>query len=272
MSTALDKNAIEAIVDLARRDNPVIEAPDFDVTGRYYRRDSDDGAWIEESADRLPVEGSFRDTESLANAISNDLQARPGAPSAAVYYGPNRITAVLDEGTTRWQHRMALARHPVFAALTQHLTTRSYRQRDLIRFLRATLNGHVPESVIEQFRMLKVATDGESNAVVAKGREAVDKRIQQQIRQQAGADIPDELAVTVPVYDLDELRDDVQHVTILVDTTTDDDGQVVFELTTVLNTIRDAERASLHLLISNLETRLEDVGHNADVPVYYGEA
>src|SRR5690606_25695567 len=98
----------------------------------------------------------------------------------------------------------------------------------------------------------------------AKGREAVDRKIQQQVRQTAGTDVPDQITVTIPVHDLDETRDELHPVTILVDTTTDDNGGIVLELTTVLNTLRAAERAALDSVVTNLRAALPD-----SVPVYH---
>jgi len=188
--------------------------------------------------------------------------------AAAVYYAPGIITAELsDEKDTRWRHTLRLPLHPAFQTLDDLTKTSAFTQKDLIRFLRATLNGHVADHVVEEFRALKLTTDGETNSVMAKGREAVDKRIQQKVTATAGTEIPDEITVTVPVYDLDECRAAVYPITLLVEATTEE-GSVVFEVTTVLNSLREAQRAALDELSDSLRRALQ----NDDVPVYYGRA
>lgn len=58
--------------------------------------------------------------------------------------------------------------------------------------------------------------------------------------------------------------DKPRRVLITVDTTTDDNGGIVLELTTVLNTLRAAERAALDNIVDNLKTALPK-----GVPIYH---
>lgn len=263
--------AINKIEQLVNRANPVIQAPDFAATGRFYARE-ESGKLTTHFAARVPASTElFSTLDLVARTLADVAPGNPDealADAAKVYYSADRITAELTAGEiTRWRHTLRLPLHPAFQALDDLTKTVAFTQKSLIRFLRATLNGHVADHVVEEFRALKLTTDGETNSVMAKGREAVDKRIQQKVTATAGTEIPDEITVTVPVYDLDECRAAVYPITLLVEATTEDGG-VVFEVTTVLNSLREAQRAALDELADALNLHLD--GH--DVPVYYGRA
>lgn len=263
--------AINKIEQLTNRAKPIIEAPDFNATGHYIVRE-ETGKVTHHYADRAPGNTELFSTLDLVARTLADIAAEDPdealATDAKVYYSADRITAeLLDDSDVRWRHTLRLPLHPAFQALEYLTKTDVFTQKTLIRFLRANLNGHVADHVVEEFRALKLTTDGETNSVMAKGREAVDKRIQQKVTATAGTEIPDEITVTVPVYDLDECRAAVYPITLLVEATTEDGG-VVFEVTTVLNSLREAQRAALDELADALNLHLD--GH--DVPVYYGRA
>ena len=101
--------------------------------------------------------------------------------------------------------------------------------------------------------------------MIAKGRESVDRSIQKEISAAGGRDIPDHIDVTVPVYDLQGSREDLQTVRLLVDVR-EDNGAFLFELTAVLNTLREAERWALEHVMARFEERL-----SVTVPVYFAE-
>lgn len=260
--------AIAKIESLTNRAKPVIEAPDFHATGRFFVRE-ESGKLSPHLAARVPASAQLFSTYDLVARTLADLQhSEAVASEAKVYYAPGVITAEMTNGSDmRWRHTLSLPLHPAFEALQYLTRTNTFTQKELIRFLRATLNGHVADHVVEKFRALKLSTDGETNSVMAKGREAVDKRIQQKVTAAAGAEVPDEVTVTVPVYDLDECRAAVYPITLLVEATTED-GSVVFEVTTVLNSLREAQRAALDELADSLRHALQ----TDDVPVYYGRA
>lgn len=257
--------AINRIQQLTRAAERIEHAPDFDDTGRYFIYHADE-SFTERFEERPPNSTRHYSTASLGRMVHDDLVVHGVAAEA--FWNDERLTVAMDQAkdhyTFGWNHELQLRKHPAFIAVAQLTSTRAYSQKQLIHFLRAQLNGHVDDAVVEQFRTLKLSTDGATESVVVKGREAVDKRIQQQVRQTAGTDVPDQITVTIPVHDLDETRDELHDVVILVDTTTDDAGGIVLELTTVLNTLRAAERAALDSVVTNLRTALPD-----NVPIYH---
>lgn len=249
----MDAAAIDRIVKLTEERRTIVQAPDFEVDGTYLVR-QEDGSYQAANARRQPLEGVVRSTASLADLITLDVDEA----ETTVFYDRDQIVAVHEGSAMRWRHTLPLPLHPAYARASALQRTETFNQRDLIRLLRAEMNGHVSDHVVEQFRTLKLRADTEGNSVLAKGREAVDRRIQQHVTAAAGQEIPDEITVTVPVYDLDETRAELHPVTILVEPRAGDDGAVTFELTAVLNTLRTAQRDALDALVEVLEAQLPD--------------
>jgi hypothetical protein len=259
-----DRDTLDRIIKLAQNETEAERAPDFQRSGTYFLRGAD-GHLETYEANVIPSDPSVRalDTETLALVITNEATGY----DVAVYYSPERVVAsVFDDDLNEYRkHEIRLNRHPAFTRLQQLAKTQAFDQKSLIRLLRAEFNGHVDERVIERFRTLKLKTDGEGSSVVAQGRAAVDKRIQQQISDERGEQIPTEIEVTVPVYDLDEVRNELHSVTVLVDVAPDEAGRPVFELTAVVNGLLAAERTALDRIVANLKSRLPE-----DIAVYYG--
>lgn len=249
--------AINKILQLNEAKNRLVLAPDYGSTGEYFTLDGDGDLTSRRAARPLP--GSVHhSTQSLVDALRADaahLEATPEEMSIRVYYSRTGVTATVEDDA-RWKHTLHLEQHPVFESLVSLTRTQVFNQKQLIRFLRAELNGHVDETVIEVFRNLKLQSRSDGHSVVAKGREGVDRSIQREVRAATGTDVPDEITVHVPVYDLDELREETQPVTLLLDVTQDEAGQAVFEVTTVLNTLREAEFLTLEVIAGQLKTHL----------------
>lgn len=259
----MEAQVIDKIRDLVDEAQPIQRAPDYAETGRYYLR-LPDGQWSIQYSDGVARRASLNGTGSFARLL---LEERSAGVEVEVYYDTDLLRAVLGKDRLVWEHEMLLPLHPVFAHLQGMLQTRSLDQRNLIRLLRAQLNGHVDDAIIERFRTLRLSTDGSGESVVSQGRAAVDKRIQRQVQDERGETIPDEITVSVPVYDLDEVRGDMKPVTVLVDCVPGEDGRPVFELTTVLNSLREAQRRALAQVVENLHELLPD-----EVATYHGRA
>lgn len=277
----MDAKVITEIERLVNERERVMPAPGYAASGAYIVFNPQTGEPTHAFAGRAPALGRLESTQSLASLIRHDMYTlRYGEegedPRVRCFYNEAGLVAIMEgkgdaENEARW-HRMDLPRHRAHLAVDKLLTTRPLSQRALIRFLRAELNGHVSESVIERFRALKVTTDGEDHRVVAKGREAVDKRIQQQILEQGGQEIPESIVVTIPIYDIDELRDELYSVEILVEASTNEEGQVVFELTTVANSLAAARYEALQHVMARFDQALAEFQLDADVELYQGVA
>lgn len=264
--------AIDRIRELVQAEQRIVSAPDNRVTGRYFlvAGDSIEG---ERFAVQEPKSVLHYSTASVARAVTADLEA--GATAEAFYSRERisvqvqRVHGAIDEHpeggfALTWTHSLHLTSHPAFAAVRALEKTQVFTQRELIHFLRAKLNGHVSDVIVERFRALKLTSDGSTDSVMAKGHESVKRSLAQKVQEAGGRSIPDEITLTIPVHDLDETRDELHDVTVLVDAVPASDGSARFELTAVLNTLRAAERAALELIVTNLHAALPE-----SVPVYH---
>jgi hypothetical protein len=185
-----------------------------------------------------------------------------------LYYSAAKVqvlameTMESDERRNRY-HTLNLPLHPVFKLLEGLTRTRAYGQRDLIRFLRAELNAYTDESVVEQFRHLNLNSSGEGSSVVDKGRAGVSRSVMQTIKAKE-SDIPDQITVKVPVYDIHEMLEETFEVGVLVDCLPDDEGRPVFELTTIHSDLQAAKHSALEVIAERLK--------QGTFPVIYGQA
>lgn len=259
----MDEAAIERIVDLTEQRHPIERGPDFERTGRYFVRDGA-GNYHERRAVTPRPDARLFDTLSLGSLVKQEIELEN---IVEVYYSADRIEASVYDAAHELhrRHEILLERHPVFTRLMRLVRTEVFTQKQLIRLLRAEFNGHVGESVIETFRVLDLKTDGDNSSVVRQGHEAVDKKVLQRIRASGGVDVPTEIVVSVPVYDLDESRDSEYDVMLLVDATADENSRPVFELTAVVNDLRVAERRALDEIVESLAEAMPE-----GVDLFYG--
>lgn len=269
----MNADAIRKIEQLVLNGRPIIEAPDYHLTGRYYTRDSN-GDLIGNYAARNMIGARLASTRDLAQHARHRLQHQHDQMPYAAYISSDAIRLVYahpdlpDNGTSH--DAVPLRAHPVFTELSDLADGREFTQKELITWLRATMNGHVPETLIQHFRSLTFSTEGEhANTVAVSGRESVSRKIAQRVAAEAGHDVMEEFVVSTPVYDLLELRtvtDAYQNVTILVDVSTDDAGRVIFTLTSVLDTVRAAIETTQTILRNALVEELETAEVN--VPLF----
>lgn len=267
-------DAIQEIERLTNEARPIVRAPDYNDTGRYFIRDSD-GDWRPEYAHRNLRGATLASTYDLASHAAHRMKHQHDQRPYAAYLSSEEITIhythpdLPDNGGA--YDTVNLVIHPVFSELESLLPGRAFSQKALIAWLRATLNNHVPETTIQHFRNLTFSTEGEQASTVAlSGREHVSRKIAQRVAAEAGQDVMEQFTVTAPVYDLRELRDtEAQRspVTILVDVTTNDKGEVVFTLTAVLDTIRAAIEYAQDALHTNLKNELASAGLE-ELPVF----
>lgn len=221
-----------------------------------------DGTLVRHIAEALDPEIECYSTEALL-ALA-DTEAGEDGNSVSLYYSAARAVAVVRFDIDRLRrHTLPLPLHPVFSKLEAHKETKRYTQRELIRLFRAQFNAYVPETTIEQFRQLKLRTDGEGESVVRQGHEGLSRSVRQQIEAQNGSAIPDEVAFDVPVFDLDEMRDEHFSVRVLVDCQPNDQGVPMFELTTVYSDLQKARTQALEVIAERLRAGEHDV--------YYGK-
>lgn len=247
-------------------------APDYEQTGHYFAYVGR-GRWEEHWAVQHPV------GVALASTIDLARHARVRADDPWPYVRP--LAYVNEDAVSIHHHRaggvdqlgkvgepadrgvvvdgVTLRRHPVFNEVVGLNRGRIFTQRELVRWLRTSLNGYVDEVTISIFRSLRLINDGTTDTVIAKGREAIDRRINQAV-QAAGGDVPDEITVVVPVYDLAELRNSLAAIRVIVETEIGKDDQAKFLLTVVADDVYKAIEAAQEEVRANLAEALIEAG------------
>lgn len=256
----MDATAVDAIARLERDKKRWFQVP-AEPNDVYFIVDSEGSSVRYVGEHPLPSVRCYSTEALVVFAL-----AEVGAGNiTTLFYSADKVQALVveahDEPRNRI-HTLRLPLHPVFKLLEQLTQTRTFDQKALIRFLRAELNGNVDDAVIQQFRHLKLKSDGEGSAVVDKGRSGVSRSLMQSVNFQGGQP-PDVIRVAVPVYDVAEMLDSKHSVDVLLDYAPNAEGQAVFELTTVYSGLQDARSKALSELAESLS------GH--DLPVVYGE-
>lgn len=273
----LDRDAIQEISKLTRGQDVLLPLPGpgaaFLVMNPLTGEIVQSGAAL-----GTPPVLTFHSTEHFVDHVVETFTALGKAPDrvlsltpANIYYSRKGLQArfytpgtdPLDVRSSPWGATLPLANHPAFTELEALQRSRDFTQSQLVNFLRAKLNGHVKEETIQHFRHLKLVGDSQGTQVKAQGHESVGKSIQQKVLTEIGGVIPDEITVQVPVYDLDEVRDELYSVTVLVDVEPDEDGRAVFTLTTVQNTLRKAEFDALEHIVEQVVEHLHSYSTEA---------
>ena len=281
----MDGEAVEQIINLAKtreaQSRKVFQAP-AEPKDVYYLVDGD-GDIERVVSEPEPVQVSVRSTGALLELAKlsqpgevpdfdsdgqggiKAFQCKFAAESRIYYCDTEAVLVVTDadgEGRTL-KHTLPLPLHPVYTKLEELLKTRQFFQKDLIRFLRAELNGNVEDAIIGTFRTLKLKSEGEGESVAEQGRNSISRSLQQTVRAERGDVIPDSITVTTPVYDLDELRTQRLSVEVLVDCVPNEQGLPVFELTTVHSSLRAARYEALRSVAFALEAGVHPVIYGA---------
>lgn len=267
----MDRSAVDAIADLARRTPRILEAPDHRATGRYLVVDAD-GRMTERFAERAPEQVELHTVADLAQYVADADDTFGFRPSGLVLVNPDGAVALLEDdvdGGVRWLARLPLTATPLFHELERMATVgvTEFSQRALVRFLRARLHGAVPAGTAETFRRLKLSSDGAAEALVDHGRAAMDRKLTQQLHANGGT-VPDLIVATVPVFDYHDAP--AFPVEILVEAAPGQPGELAtFELTPTEASIRDAIDAATDAVVTELQGRLSDAGYD-DISVYRG--
>ncbi len=253
-------DAVDRIAKLAHQSETIVLAPDHAKTGRYFLR-LEDGSYEERFSAVLPSARTFLDIPSIANEALRDAEEH-GSAHVAAFVGAGSVTIETDDDkfSVFRQHHLRLPLHPVYLAVRELLTTRTFDQRSLVRYLRATLNENVPDEVIEEFRLLRLTANENGESEVGKSRVAVDRQMVRAVRVRNGSDVPPTITANVPVFDVPRARDVRWPVCILVEAVPSDDGGFVFELTAILNDVRDAEHEARSWVRDALRDELGESG------------
>lgn len=264
-------HAIQRVERLTRAAKPIhIRAhPDYKEVGQYDVINTLTGAHETHRATRVPPGADAITTQALVHLIDQDLALIPEG-RARIFFNDSGILAHFEDAFgSRWRHKMLFQPHPAAVAVESLLNSVLYKQKDLVRFLRSQLNGHTPAHIIETFRHLRISGSSDGESAVAQGRETYGRSITEKVSTETGGIMPDDITVTIPVFDLQEVRDLMVDVTVLTDAELDNNKQPVFRLTTVRNSLNAAKELVLTQLEANLREALSAQGINK-LPIIHG--
>lgn len=153
----------------------------------------------------------------------------------------------------RWAHTLPLTTHPAFDVVAGLRKSQTFRHRDLIMLLRTTLAGFIDSETLNTLRAIQI--EGSSNGVsrIGNGDAGLGRTVTQAARTNNGqSTIPDEITLTIPVYDLQELREERHAVRVVLEVDPND-GTPLFTLTAVHNDVIAAQEAALQGVVDTCE-------------------
>lgn len=251
----MERDAIQEIEQLTLKANST-ETVKTEQRGVYFLREAD-GTLTKHRAELDPVGATLHTVEDFLQALADDSNVH------AVFVNDQGASAVANDGFTRWSYNLPLPVHPVFKLL-EFLTGREnpLRQKEIVRLLRTQLSGFVPESVIENLRLVKTNSSSNSEALTAQGNKHVDLSIRRAATLRDGNAIPEKFIWDVPVFDLLELLPFLQPVTVLLDVEPAERADdTEFTLTPLHDDLRKARMAVLDELVKQIKTHAKLPSH-----------
>ncbi len=160
------------------------------------------------------------------------------------------------EAADRWEHHLPLVKHPAFVEVEKMVATRDIGQAALVRLFRTTLAGFVDTATVNTFRTLDLKASEDGRSTINNGDSGLDRSLVRQVRTANGEQVPDEITLSVPVYDLAEEREERASVRVVVEATPGKDGGApTFALTALHNDVVAAEEAAQRRLIHLCEEK-----------------
>jgi hypothetical protein len=186
-------------------------------------------------------------------ALAYDEDGPDNATPAELLTRGGRVDALTGAAgvAQRWGHVLPLNHHPAFLEVGALRKSRDFTHKQLIRALRTTLADFVDSSTLNNLRALDLSVSETGTSVVRNGDAGMGRAVVQQVRQQNGqGTVPDEITLSVPVYDMTGVRADRYPVRIIVEVDPAG-GTPVFTLTAVHNDIVAAQDAALDKIIND---------------------
>jgi hypothetical protein len=160
-----------------------------------------------EPTPRCDVVQRIEDVVSLVNRRLEEPKFKNINVHAEVYVGDAEIVGVFTEptGHRRDSVKMSLLLNPAFERLLEIAESEEvvwFDHRRFLDLLRIDLNGCVKASDYGVWKNLKFSSSDTGGSSVAKaGRESIDRSIVRGTLTDDGSDLPDEMVLSVPIYD-----------------------------------------------------------------------
>lgn len=245
--TNLDASAITEIERLTRESETVI-IPQGEQQGVYYLRQSD-GTLVRVQATLDPRKATtLYDLESFGREVAR--QNDDGEFLEGVYVSSSQIVADLGDGSATWAIKMALPYHPAFRLVETWQKPAPYDQKTLVRLLRTELADYIPQTLIDTFQNLRVTSNSDVTTNARPTSVALDSRINRQVQGENGTAVPEYLLLSLPVYDVRELRQGRYEIKVYVEY---DHDKAAFWLSAVHDQLRAAQEKAVESVVTALE-------------------
>lgn len=256
----MKRDAIEKIEELTLAAHAV-ETVSAEQRGVYFLRGAD-GTLERHRAKLDPAGAELHTIADLVAAVARD----PGVHR--IFVNNAGAVATATDGHAAWIYTLPLPVHPVFELLESMKRGQTMKQKQIVRLLRTQLGGYVPDSVIENLRLVKTSSASSSEALTAQGNKHVDLSIRRAATLKDGNAIPESFRWCVPVFDLPELLSVNPFVTVLLDVEPAERADdTEFTLTPRHDDLHLARQEALDALVKQIR---EHEGLPAGLPVLRG--
>ena len=191
------KEAIQHIEDLCRAAGEMVFSTPVEPEAYFMR--GKDGLLVKHAAP-LPLRSYAAFTlPDLADQVKHF-----GADgNNVVFVGNGAVTAILDEDKRRREQvRFGLTKTSEFETLKHQRSSRpGHTQKEFINLLRVELAGCAPPQLIASVRNLKFSRSSDGQSHVGTGKESVSSEVKRSLLTEGGDPLPDEVAITVNVYE-----------------------------------------------------------------------
>lgn len=253
--TQLDSAAIESIVNLTRATETIVTVPG-EQKGVYFLRHPD-GSYSKERATLDPQDIKALSIDSLVKLVNHGYQA-----FKEIHVSEKAAVGVLADETHRQRITLDLPKHPAFQTLQGWMKLTNYSQKALTRLFRTELRDYIDPAIVRTFESITLRQDAVGNSITANANHSMDQSLIRKVQQQNGGEIPTEIVLEIPVFDLPETRTIRYPVRVLVETEPQD-GKFSFLLIAVHTDLRDAAEKALQYVIKQIST-----GINAGTQIY----
>ncbi|MEQ8822663.1 MAG: hypothetical protein RLY93_20695 [Sumerlaeia bacterium] len=237
MTAQLNGDAVSQIADLAAK-HQMLRNRTFTVASEpadVYYLVKDDGSVERKQAEMPPQKVEAFSVEDILRRLGDS----DGAP-LEIYYHKDGLTAVaVVDGTSGAQreerHAMKFPKTTMFGLVSRMKDDpATFYPSALVHFLRTKLRGAVDETVVENLRHVKSSRSAEGEELYKIDTKGFGRRATSQVHAgESGGALPEEIVVNLSVYNLPEVREKTYPVRLVVESSTNDDGRALIELTAV---------------------------------------
>ena len=252
------KDALDFLIRQGRDAKTFTLAPDYEHTGHYFVHNGDgivEDRWKVQKPDTQEFDSlqsfcdSIRDFANRATVFYSHMGARVSVPME------------VEDAVVMRQFQVGDSAHPMFNSLVSLLNGRPMDQQTIVRTFRYELPNVVPAPFLDELERLHISRNDQTGVTVGRGREGVDRSLQEQITGAAG-DLPETVKLKVPVIYLPEFYETPFYLDALLEVVTGE-SRPVFKLWPTPNSVELVIAAAADAIAGFLRSNLPNDTHLA---------